>query len=95
MNINLHIERLILEGLPATNMQSDVVGAALEGELGRLLMAGGLAAPVSRAAPRLPPGHINVAPGASSSRLGEQIGGAVYHVLNQSERQITSRRNSL
>jgi hypothetical protein len=43
MNINLHIERLILDGLPITGSQGELVQAAAEAELARLLTDGGLA----------------------------------------------------
>ncbi|HZS09154.1 MAG TPA: hypothetical protein VFD58_30245 [Blastocatellia bacterium] len=42
MNIKLHIERLILDGLPLDARQSAEVRAAVEAELTRLLTAGGL-----------------------------------------------------
>ena len=91
MNINVHIERLILEGLPATSAQGPAVGAAVEAELARLLVVEGLAAPASRAEPRLPAGHIQLVPEGSPRSLGQQIGGAVYHVLNQSEQPTTTQ----
>jgi hypothetical protein len=37
MNIQLHIERLVLEGLPMSQHQSALVHAAVKKELGRLL----------------------------------------------------------
>ena len=42
MNIRLHIERLILDGLPVNSVQSPQVKAAVEAELTRLLTADGL-----------------------------------------------------
>ncbi len=42
MNINLHIERLILDGLPMTRSQGVLVQAAVEAELGHLLTTEGL-----------------------------------------------------
>jgi hypothetical protein len=42
MRINLHIQRLILEGLPVTATQHPRVQAAVESELARLLGMGGL-----------------------------------------------------
>ena len=38
MRINVHIERLILDGLPVTSLQGPEVGAAVETELARLLL---------------------------------------------------------
>ena len=42
MNINLHIERLVLDGLPITRGDGPFVQAAVEAELTRLLTEGGL-----------------------------------------------------
>lgn len=43
MNVRLHIERLILDGLPVDAAQGPVVQAAVEAELARLLAEGGIA----------------------------------------------------
>ena len=43
MNIKLHIERLVLDGLPVTRSQGPLVQAAMEAELARLMAEGGLA----------------------------------------------------
>ena len=37
MNINVHIERLVLEGLPVTDPDSPIVQAAIETELARIV----------------------------------------------------------
>lgn len=42
MNIRLHIERLILDGLPLSNAQGRIVQASVESELARLLSENGL-----------------------------------------------------
>jgi hypothetical protein len=42
MSINLHIERLVLDGLSKSDAQAHLIGAALETELARLLAADGL-----------------------------------------------------
>ena len=47
-NIHLHIERLILDGLPIERAQGPHVQAAVEAELSRLLTENGLAASASR-----------------------------------------------
>jgi hypothetical protein len=44
MNINLHIERLILDGLPIDRDHAPHVQAAVEAELTRLLAENGLSA---------------------------------------------------
>ena len=79
MNIRLHIERLVLDGLPMTAAQAPRVKAALEAELGRLLsggisheLASGAALPsVSAAAVQLPRG-------VSPTQLGRQIAQSVF-----------------
>ena len=42
MNINVSIERLVLDGLPVSSAQGSLLGAAVETELARLLATGGL-----------------------------------------------------
>ena len=80
MNIQLHIERLVLEGLPVTRHQRTLVQAAVEQELGRLLGAGQLNSQIASggAMPALQGGMIQAPNAASPARLGAQIAGAVY-----------------
>jgi hypothetical protein len=42
MTLHVHIERLVLDGLPVTRAQRGTLAAALEAELGRLLAAKGI-----------------------------------------------------
>jgi hypothetical protein len=42
MKVHVHIERLVLDGLPMANADGPRVGAAVEAGLARLLAAGGL-----------------------------------------------------
>ena len=42
MNIHVHIERLVLDGLPVAPGRGDLVREAVEAELTRLLAEGGL-----------------------------------------------------
>ena len=80
MNVNLHIERLILDGLDIAPGQHHVVRAAVEIELGRLLARGGLATQLSGggALPRIASPAIQVQSGNGPVELGRQIAGAVY-----------------
>lgn len=80
MNIRLHIERLVLEGLPVPPHQGAVVQAAMEMELGRLLSAGRLSPQVAAGTsfPVLQGGMIQMASLASPVGVGAQIAGAVY-----------------
>lgn len=80
MNINLHIELLILDGLPVRGGQGTEVQQALERELTRLLATGELqnAWPSGGNVHRLRTAAIQIAQETRPVRLGEQIAGAVY-----------------
>ena len=80
MKINVHIERLILDGLPVRDDQAPSVRAAVESELTRLIAAGGLSheARSGGAVPALRGGNIQVDKAGPPAGLGKQIAGAVY-----------------
>ena len=80
MNINLHIDRLVLDGLPIDRQQGSLVKAAVEAELSRLLTANGLANGLMTggAMPSAPAPGIQMSGDTSPTRLGQQIGRAVY-----------------
>ncbi|MFO1434145.1 MAG: hypothetical protein U1F76_29350 [Candidatus Competibacteraceae bacterium] len=80
MNINLHIERLLLEGVPISRTQGALVKAAVEAELGRLLAAGGLHAELLNggALASLKGETLHLSGENHPARLGEQIARAVY-----------------
>jgi len=79
MNIRVHIERLVLEGLPLTRSQGPLVQAAVEAELARLMTEGGLAQELALggAVPSVPADGIKVA-GGSPDHIGRQIARSVY-----------------
>jgi hypothetical protein len=85
MNINLHIERLVLDGVPLAPSGRPRLRAAVEGELSRLLTEGGLSAgvqsggamPTVRAIPMLIDGD------AHPSRMGQAIARSVYGGLGK------------
>jgi hypothetical protein len=79
MNINLHIERLILDGLPMERHQTPHVQAAVEAELSRLLSENGLAADlqVGGAIPTVSGSGIQLAD-SDPAQIGTQIAGSVY-----------------
>jgi hypothetical protein len=80
VNINLHIERLVLDGLNIGPGQRALVKSAVEAELSRLLterglspgLQGGGAIACLRANP------VQISGNTNPSGLGEQIAGAVY-----------------
>ena len=88
MNINLHIERLILEGLPLTRGQGALVQAAVEAELARLLAERGLTPGLQAggALPRIQAGELQLTPGSTPAFMGRQIAQAVYGGIGQSEK---------
>ena len=80
MNINLHIDRLVLDGLPIDHYQGPLIKAAVEAELTRLLTANGLANSLMAvgAMPSAPVPGIQLAKDSNPARLGQQIGRAIY-----------------
>ncbi len=80
MNINLHIERLIFDGLSVGAGQSALIQSAIETELARLLAGNGLLSElmVGGAVPRLPANSIQLTNDAPPARLGQQIARAVH-----------------
>jgi hypothetical protein len=79
MSVNLHIERLILDGLSVPAGQGPHLAAAMETELARLLATSGLEAGLRSggAWPSVPAGSIRPAATKPAS-LGQQIARAVY-----------------
>jgi hypothetical protein len=80
MNIRIHIERLILDGLPITHSQGPLVQAAVEAELTRLLTENGLAGNLQAggAVPRVRANGMQLAPGSNPAQMGTQIAQSVY-----------------
>jgi hypothetical protein len=80
MNINLHIERLVLDGVPLAPGGRVLLQAAVEAELTRLLASGGLSDALQSggALYNVKTTGIQLGSDGSPARLGEQIAGAVY-----------------
>jgi hypothetical protein len=82
MKIDLHIERLVLEGLPpASSAHGAAIGRAVESELTRLLSVDGTPMASSRFEGVVQGGAVRLLPERGPGDLGEQIGAAVYRVL--------------
>jgi hypothetical protein len=76
MNVDVHIERLVLDGIDLPWRDRAALKASVSAELGRLLADGGLRA--SGAVPSLPAGGIQLAAQSEPTHLGQQIARAVY-----------------
>lgn len=92
MRINLHIERLILEGLPVTSLQGPQLQAAIEKELTRLLALHGLSDELRRgtALPRVRAGTIQLGKDNQPARLGQSIARAVHEGIGGSKTEKAS-----
>lgn len=85
MNVNVHIERLVLDGLTVAHAERPALRATVEAELARLLAEGGLS-PALRgggALPSLPAGAIELPAEGNAVHLGAQIAQAVYQGLGK------------
>jgi hypothetical protein len=80
MNVNVHIERLILDGLSIPHRQRPHLQATVEVELARLLAADGLAPGLlaGGALPGIPAGAVQLTRDGDPTQLGQQIAQAVY-----------------
>jgi hypothetical protein len=78
MKVNLHIDRLVLEGF--SRAEGRTVGAALERELARLIDRGGLPAHLHSATPipRLDSGSLNLSPQTRPGTVGRQLARQIY-----------------
>jgi hypothetical protein len=89
MKIHLHIDRLILEGLPATSRQGPQIRSAIQEELTRLLEAHGLSEELRGgiSVPRIRAGTMQVGAGSQPGKLGTGIARAVHEGLGSSKEQ--------
>jgi hypothetical protein len=88
VNVELHIERLVLEGLPVRGDERELVARAVQAKLIDLLGGGAdVPRPVSDlmrqggAVPSLRAGDIPVTRNAHPTRVGQQIAGAVHGAI--------------
>lgn len=78
MTVNLHIDRLVLDGLPIGAQEGPLVQAAIEAELARLIVAHGVtAARRNFEAPLGRPRHITIET-LDVLKIGTAIGHAIY-----------------
>jgi hypothetical protein len=87
MDVNLHIERLVLDGLPVTTHQGPSLEAALKAELVRLLSARDFSGTLwsGESVPALIAPSIQLTPGSNPIQFGRQIARSVYQGLGASK----------
>jgi hypothetical protein len=79
MNVNLHIERLILDGLAIESRQQSALQTAIKTELGRLFAQGDFPwALRGGAVPTLRANSIQLTSQSDLAPLGRQIAGSIY-----------------
>ncbi len=80
LNVNLHIERLVLDGITLSVRERALLGTAVTTELTRLISESGLPAamPANGTVPSVPAGTIQLGSNNNPARLGQQIAQAVY-----------------
>lgn len=80
MNVRLHIDRVVIEGIDVRSADRPHLRAAIESELTRLIGNGGIAPDLAGgiAVPRVHAPQIEVARNAKPAQLGNAIAGAVY-----------------
>lgn len=81
MNFNLHIERLVLEGLPATGDHAGIIQQAVEAELAHRLAEAGLPRLTGGALKNIFAGQIQLTAQPGPAQTGRQIAGALHAVL--------------
>ena len=80
MKLNLHIERLVLDGVNVAPGQSHLLQASVATELTRMLTDGGLSSSLAKgtALPRVSTSDIQLNDGNNPMQLGRQIAQSVY-----------------
>ena len=80
MNVNLHIERLIVDGLEIDPSKRDSFKAGIEQELTALLTTGGVGETLAAGAalPRVDGPSIQLQADNSPQQLSQQIAGSIY-----------------
>jgi ribulose kinase len=85
VNIRLHIDRLVLDGLHLSRHQSALVRAAVEHELDKLLVEGGLSPQLATGGSlaAITGGSIQATHQSRPSVLGTKIAAAVYSGIGE------------
>lgn len=88
MKLQVHIERLVLEGLPVTSLHGPMIQQAVEKELARLLESHGLSDELRSggAVPRVAAGSVQFGKDQRPAGLGQGIARAVHQGIGQSQK---------
>lgn len=80
MNVRLHIDRVVLDGIDVAAAARPHLRVAIESELARLVGERGIAPELARgiAVPSVRAPQIDLAPGARPAQLGSAIAGSVF-----------------
>ncbi len=80
MNIIVHIDQLVLDGVPVAPHERSLLQAAIQAELTRLLSEGGISEMLQAggAVPAIAGGSIELGAGQQSDKLGQSIAQAAY-----------------
>ncbi|MEH1926898.1 hypothetical protein [Nostoc sp.] len=80
MNINIDIEKLILEGISISPSQGRLLQAAVKDELARLLRTEGIPDNWTSGGvvPHVPSSAIQLKPGTNATQMGQQIAQGIY-----------------
>jgi hypothetical protein len=80
MKINLHIERLVLDGLPISRRDGPAIETAVRSELSRLLGSGQFTSSQAVASAKVPAITLN---STTPSAIGQQIATSIYGGVKQ------------
>jgi hypothetical protein len=85
VNVRLHIDRLVLDGIALAEVDRPKLREAVERELARLIGEGGVSASfeTGTARPAVDGGVLQIRQGASARDLGTEIAGALYGGLRR------------
>jgi hypothetical protein len=93
-SVQLHIERLIVDGSLLSDGRSHKLQSAIESELTQLVRENGLAGLTSTALYSLPARNMSVARQAPNTQVGQRIARTVYAALSQQSAPVQDRHRT-
>ena len=78
MNVEIHIDRLVLDGVQLDPTGQRLLGAALRAELTRLIAQGGVQSSLPGVEPRMTAAPIAIGAGCGPLQMGVQLARSVY-----------------